>query len=464
MVRFLGQHLPVRAVILAVSESALVVLSLYFATVLQFREGQTVLQELARPETPLRFALVVVVFGLSLYYSEFYDLRVVRQSKKLLVRLLQAVVIAAGFLVVAYYFKPRLSLDGRVAAITVVSVVASILLWRKLLQVTGLFRGPQRKILVLGTGPAGIRLTEEIVSRPELNYKVVGFLDEKGENIGQSLVNPGIIGAAAQVGRIALREGVDQVVLSLAERRKQTPLRDLLQLKFAGIQVLDAHSVYEKLTGRILLDGLTPGWLISASGFCQSRFLLFAKRLSDIVFSLLGLLVSLPLMAGIAVLIWLETGTPLLFRQQRVGMNGRAFSILKFRTMHAQATECKQWAKDVDHQITRVGRWLRQCRFDELPQFFNVLRGNMSLIGPRPEQPHFCRMLEEEVPFFGLRHSIRPGITGWAQVKYQYGASVEESKIKLEYDLFYIKNLSLLLDLSILVETIKVVLRGKGAH
>ncbi len=450
---------------LAASESVLVVFCVLLAITLQFREGERILQELGRPETVMRFALVVVICGLSFYYNDLYDFRAVRQRAELFGRLLQAVGFACCVLALVYYLKPSLSLGWNVAAIAGLSMIVTLLVWRLFLDITGLFRGPRRRILIVGTGPVGIRLTQEIISRPELNLRVVGFLDEKGENIGKSLVNPGIIGSVAEVERVATRERVDQVVLSMAERRGQTPLRDLLQLKFCGMQLQDAHSLYERLTGRIALDQLTPGWLIASPGFHKSRFLLFAKRFIDVGCSLFGLLLFGPLMGVIALLIGAETGRPILFRQQRVGLHGRLFWMLKFRSMHQQAEQDgPQWAKEADLRVTRVGRWLRKFRLDELPQFLNVLRGDMSLAGPRPEQPHFCKMLGGQIPFFALRHTVRPGVTGWAQTKYSYGASVEQARTKLEYDLFYIKNLSFALDLAILLETAKVVLWGKGAH
>jgi exopolysaccharide biosynthesis polyprenyl glycosylphosphotransferase len=228
--------------------------------------------------------------------------------------------------------------------------------------------------------------------------------------------------------------------------------------------VEDAHSVYEKVTGKILLTNLAPSWLFLSAGFRKSRSLLAAKRCIDIAVSLLGIILGLPLMGLIAFAIWLETGLPILFRQQRVGLGQRPFTILKFRSMF-QDSEARgpSWALNNDPRITRVGRLLRKFRLDELPQLFNVLRGEMSLVGPRPEQTQLCAMLDERIPMYWRRHSVRPGVTGWAQVKYQYGSTIEETERKLEYDLYYIKNLSLKLDLSIILATFSVILFGRGA-
>jgi len=322
----------------------------------------------------------------------------------------------------------------------------------------------QERVLVVGTAQAGITLVREILVRPELNLKVVGFLDEKGENIGKSLVNPSIIGSVNQVGDIVKEKGVSRVILSLNERRGCTPVEQLLQLKFSGVLVEDAHSMYEKMTGKILLTNLAPSWLFLSAGFRKSRSLLAAKRCIDIAVSLLGIILGLPLMGVIAFAIWLETGLPILFRQERVGLGQHPFTILKFRSMF-QDSEAggPSWALNNDPRITRIGHLLRKSRLDELPQLFNVLRGEMSLVGPRPEQTQLRAMLDERIPMYWRRHSVRPGITGWAQVRYQYGSTIEETERKLEYDLYYIKNLSFKLDLAIILATFNVILFGRGA-
>jgi exopolysaccharide biosynthesis polyprenyl glycosylphosphotransferase len=218
------------------------------------------------------------------------------------------------------------------------------------------------------------------------------------------------------------------------------------------------------MTGRIIHERLSPSWLILSDGFRKSTMLVWIKRLIDVVVSLVSLILCLPLFALVSFAILLESGSPILFRQQRTGLRGRSFEMLKFRSMFNNAEDAgPQWASDGDNRVTRVGKWIRKFRIDELPQVINVLRGEMSIVGPRPERPEFVSMLEEQIPFYGLRHSVRPGITGWAQVKYQYGASVEETKTKLEFDLFYIKHLSVMLDLAVLFETMKVMISGRGA-
>ena len=465
MLKIGGQRVPPKTLLMAASDGFLIVAGLLFATFLRFlTDYGTVRENLHTRDTIWRFALVVVVCELSLYYNDLYSSQVINRHNVLIVRLLQALGVACVALAFLYYLEPGLSLGRGIAALAAPTILAMTLAWRVLLDRTGIILGGPERVLILGTGTAGIELVREIIHRPELHLKVVGFLDEKGENIGKSLVNPGIIGAAADVTSIVDQERIDHIVLSLAERRGCTPVRDLLHLKFAGVRVEDAHSCYERLTGRILLERLSPSWLILSDGFRKSRFLLAAKRAVDVAVSFLLLLFALPVMALVALAIWLETGSPILFRQTRVGLGGSHFQILKFRSMVQNAEENgPRWAVEGDGRITQVGQFIRKFRFDELPQLINVLRGEMSLVGPRPERPHFCSLLEQQIPFYGQRHALRPGVTGWAQIKYQYGSSVEDAKAKLEFDLFYIKNLSLMLDAAIIFETAKVMLLQRGA-
>jgi sugar transferase (PEP-CTERM system associated) len=450
--------------LLLITDSFLVTVALVGTTAANFVLSGAGPADTWTPGNLARFGLVVGVWAVALYYNELYDLRSSRRSVTL-IRLSQASGLACLALAALYYIHPGLGLGRAITAAAAPLIFLLLLSWRLVFDEKGALLNRCDRVLVVGTGEAGICLVREILKRPELNLKVVGFLDERGENIGKSLVNPGIIGGIQEVEEIAVREKIDRVILSLAERRGSTPLRQLLRLKFAGVGVEDAHSFYEKLTGRILLERLSPSWLILSEGFRKSASLNAVKRASDILLSLIAIILTLPLMGMVAVGIWIETGGPVLFRQERVGLWGREFEILKFRSMYQNAeANGPRWAVQGDKRITGVGRFIRKYRLDELPQFFNVLRGEMSLVGPRPERPHFCILLEQQIPLFSERHSVRPGITGWAQIKYQYGSTAEEAKEKLQLDLFYIKNLSFLLDAAIILETFKVVLMGRGSR
>lgn len=466
MLRIGGQKVPTPLLLLLAIDCFLIAVGLFLAVVLRFSVEHygLVLKYLLSLQTLFRFLIVILVCEISLYFNDLYDFRLMATRSEIVVRLLQAFGVACLALAVCYYIVPDLGLGRGIAALAAPVIVALTLGWRLVMAQDPHTLGSPERMLIMGTGPTGIALARDIISRPELQLKVVGFLDEKGENIGKSLVNPGIIGAATNVEEIARQEKIDHVVISLLERRGTMPVKQLLHLKFAGVKVEDAHSFYERMTGRIILERLSPSWLILSDGFRKSTLLIVAKRAIDVVFSLLALIACLPLFAVTALTIFLESGSPVLFRQERTGLNGKPFEMLKFRSMYKDAEAAgPQWAASGDHRITRVGKWIRMFRIDELPQVINVLRGEMSVVGPRPERPQFVSMLEEQIPFYGLRHFVRPGITGWAQVKYQYGASVEETKTKLEFDLFYIKHLSVMLDFAVLFETVKVVLSKRGA-
>lgn len=412
-----------------------------------------------------KVGLVTVVCGLSLYFNDLYDLAVVRRRADLLVHMMQAVGTTCLALALIYYLAPDAALGRGVAVMAAPLILSLLLSWRLLANLTGLLAKRNERVLVLGTGDTGISLVRQIIEHPEYNLNVIGFLDERGENIGKPLVNPRIIGAAADLEEIVARENVGRVILSMKERRGSTPLRQLLNLKFAGVTVEEVHSCFERLSGRIKLEHLSPSWLILSEGFKKSRFSLAAKRAMDLAVSSILLLLVSPLLPIVALAIYLDTGRPIFFRQTRVGYKGRRFELIKFRSMVQDAEQHgPQWASKADSRVTRAGRLLRKTRLDEIPQLLNIFRGEMSLVGPRPERPAFCQILEEQIPFFNLRHTVRPGLTGWAQVRFRYGASVDDTKGKLELDLFYLKNLSLFVDCAILFETIKVVVLGRGAH
>lgn len=459
-----GQKVPTRTILLIASDVTFILMGLILVTIVRFHDRAAVHTYLSNHLIFQRFGLVASVCVVSLYYNDLYNARVLSRRLEALVRLVQALGVTFIGLAILYYVDPDLSLGRGIALLAAPTILTFAFAWRWLLETSGWLATGVERLLLVGTSKTGITLVREIISRPELNLKVIGFLDEEGQNIGKPLVNPGIIGGAADVDVIAVRESVDRVVLSLAERRGKTPVRQLLQLKFEGIGVEDVESLYESICGRIMLENLSPSWLFLSEGFRKPKWLLLAKRAVDLTVSLVALLVLWPIFLFVALAILLETGRPILFRQERTGMRGRSFEVLKFRSMRKDAeANGPVWAAAKDDRITPFGHFIRKYRLDELPQLFNVLRGEMSLVGPRPERPFFCELLAQKIPFYDLRHYVRPGITGWAQVKYQYSASVEETKAKLEHDLFYVKHFSLVLDLAIIFETAKVMLNGHGS-
>jgi sugar transferase (PEP-CTERM system associated) len=342
---------------------------------------------------------------------------------------------------------------------------AIIVSWRLIYNHILKTRQFDQKILIVGSGPLATNIAKEIVERVDTGFKVIGFIADNPETVGEKLVSPCIIGDGSQILDIATRERMDRIIVALEERRGKFPDAQLLECKMKGIIVEDGIGFYERLTGRLQVESLRPSSLIFSEGFKKSKLSMWMKRVSGFSLSLIGLILLSPLILIISILIKMDSRGPVFYKQERVGEKGKIFKLLKFRSM-VEGAEANGpvWAGKNDDRITRIGQWIRKWRLDEIPQMVNVLKGDMSFVGPRPERAYFVEKLREEIPFYDQRFYVKPGITGLAQVKYQYGASKDDSLEKLRYDLYYIKNLSLLLDLLIIFETIKVVLSGKGAR
>ena len=411
-----------------------------------------------------KVGLVTLVCQLCLYYNDFYDLTLVHSNRELVVRLLQAAGAASIVLAALYFIVPTLMIGDGIFVSALFVFMVGIFGWRLLFNAMSRSLRLSERILVVGTGETARKVTRQILAQHEFAYRVVGFIDDDASRIGERIVNPGVIGTPADIARLITEHRIDRIIVGLADRRGKLPVDELLNAKMRGVRVEDATTTYERMTGKILIDDLRPSWLIFSDGFYVSRLMRWTKRAIDLVFSLLLALVAAPFMLLTAIGIALESGFPVLYRQERVGENGRPFTLCKFRSMRKDAeTGQPLWATDRDERVTRVGRFIRKTRLDELPQIWNVLRGDMSFVGPRPERPFFVAELAREIPFYMQRHAVKPGITGWAQVKYRYGASIEDAMEKLRYDLYYIKHLSIFFDLTIVFDTVKVVLFRKGA-
>jgi sugar transferase (PEP-CTERM system associated) len=322
----------------------------------------------------------------------------------------------------------------------------------------------EQRVLIVGTGPVARLVARQIKAQHDFGYHIVGCVTESNDAETDDLDMP-LLGTAADVSLLVLRHQIDRVVVSLSDRRGHLPIQELLRAKLSGVRIEDAATTYERISGKILTDGLAPSWLIFSDGFQASRGTRVVKRLVDVVLAATCLVVAAPLMLLTAVAVWLDSRGPVLYRQVRVGENDRLFTLCKFRSMRSDAERGKPiWATSNDSRVTRVGRVIRLTRLDELPQLLNVLRGDMSFVGPRPERPFFVQQLAADIPFYAERHAVKPGVTGWAQVKYRYGSSVEDAMEKLRYDLYYIKHLSIGFDLTIVIDTVKVILCAKGAQ
>ena len=331
----------------------------------------------------------------------------------------------------------------------------------RFLQIAGL----RKRLLILGDGKLATDLARVLVADRQHRFELIGFLSLDPSRVNSQFINPKVIGTVDGLFELAERYRVQTVAVCFEDRRGTMPMETLLDVKSMGIEVVDGHRLYEEHCGRLSIDELKPSFLIFSTGFQRKPVVMTLKRLVDILGSILGLILLAPLLFLIALFIKLDSSGPVLYRQTRIGFQGYPYILLKFRSMrHDAEAEGVKWADVADHRITRLGGWLRKLRLDELPQFLNVLKGEMSLIGPRPERPHFVHELRTLIPFYDLRHTVRPGITGWAQTCFQYAASIEDSHMKLQYDLYYVKNLSLWLDFLILLRTIQVVLLGSGAR
>ncbi|HTV00738.1 MAG TPA: TIGR03013 family XrtA/PEP-CTERM system glycosyltransferase [Luteitalea sp.] len=454
------QRVTWRSAVLISFETALLVGALLAATIA--RLGQDVLAGEEISTYVWKALLVAGVCQVCLYYAELYDLRVVADRRELFVRILQALGASSMILAALYFWFPALVIGRGVFLIAAFVVVTLVAGWRFAFEYTVGRVGPTERLLVVGTGAAAVSLAEELRSRrQELGAEIVGFVDPDGPHADATV---DIIGTVDDIPRIVRENNVERVVVSLADARGKLPMGKLLEMKLDGVVFDHLASVYEEYTGKIAVENLRPSWLIFSEGFRKSRALTTTKRVADILAALVLLCLAAPVMLLVAIAVRLSSSGPAMYHQKRVGQHGRTFTVHKFRSMrvNAEAGTGAVWASRNDSRVTPVGAFLRKVRLDELPQLWNVLRGEMSLVGPRPERPEFVEMLTREIPFYGQRHAVKPGLTGWAQVCYAYGASVDDSMEKLQYDLFYIKNLSIGLDLFILFKTVQTVVLKRG--
>lgn len=414
-----------------------------------------------------RSVLVTMVLQVSLHYFDMYDVRTLAASRSVLVGVLRALAVTSLVLAVLYFFVPALAVGRGVFALATAPISLVVTGWRIAFEWLSLRGAPTERILILGTNLAAVNLARELSERrSELGLEVVGFVDTDPQAVGRSVLNSTVLGVTREIPEIVRTNRVDRVVVSLSDARGKLNMDELVVMKLnQGVRFDHLASVYEEYTGKIAVENLRPSWVIFSEGFRKTRLLTASKRISDIVLALVGLLLAAPVMAVVALVVRYTSPGPVIYRQVRVGKDGRLITIFKFRSMRvdAEAGTGAVWAATKDPRVTPVGRFLRRSRLDEIPQLLNVLRGDMSFVGPRPERPEFVAELTKQIPFYGQRHVVRPGVTGWAQVRHRYGASVEDSQEKLQYDLFYIKHLSMLFDLFILTETVKTVLMRRGS-
>ena len=456
-----------RSMVLVTGEAFLLIASVIISSVVV--AGPYAWDLLTDNTAVFRVLLIVMVCQVSLHYVDLYDLRTITGTRDLVVRLLRALGAASVILGITYWLFPLLVVEQGVFVLFAAIALLLVIAWRSAFEWVTSHLAPRERLLLVGTSPAAVTLARELFERrQELGVDIVGFVDPDPARVGAPVINPGVVGTIDDIPALTASMRVDRVVVSLSDERGKLPMGQLLDVRLrTGVAFDHLASVYEEYTGKIALENLRPSWLIFSAGFRKTRMLLVAKRTFDIVAAVCGLVLASPLMLLAATIVKLESpGDPILYHQERVGLNGKVFTIHKFRTMRtdAEAGTGPIWSRANDTRVTSVGRFMRKTRLDEIPQLWNVLSGEMSLIGPRPERPSFVEQLTQQIPFYGQRHVVKPGLTGWAQVRYSYGASVEDAVEKMQYDLFYVKNLSMRFDLVIAFETVKTVLLRRGAR
>ena len=466
MLRIFKQYYPIRNIFFFIGEGIAIFAAVTIASWLLLNIGLFGLNRWLF----LKIFLISLVCQTCLYYNDLYDLKITDSFQELGIRLLQALGTAAIILAGIYLVFPKTIVGSGIFAVSILFVIILIVSWRfgyALILSHGMFN---QRIILLGSNLLAQDILDEINKRKDSGYTVaVNVWDSKEvSNFLSNQIQTETIYKKDYDGLCELAEELDikKVVVAIKERRGALPLKELVKCRVKGIDVIEGTSFYEMLAGKLIVDQINPACIIFSEGFYKSRTRRFFKRSTDLIISLIMLILFLPLILVTAILIRIDSTGPVLFSQERVGKNKKPYLLYKFRSMiqDAEKQSGPVWASNNDKRITRVGRVIRKWRIDEIPQLWNVLKGDMSFVGPRPEREFFVKKLEEIIPYYGERFSVKPGITGWAQVCYSYGASVDDAVEKVNYDLFYIKNMSVFMDLMIILRTIKIVLFGKGAR
>lgn len=456
----LKKYYPVRNIIFFLGEGALIFLAI--AGVYLSELGS----EAFFPVAPLFFgrALVVTfVFQLCLYYFDLYDLSIIPSFSENAARITQAFGFGCIALGLVYFFFPIIIISTKIFWTAYFAICLIVSIWRFVY-----FRILERRmftqsVALVGTGNLAADIATVVENKKDCGYKIQAFIGENGPRGNPHQVP--CFQNNKKLLELSYLKQIEKIVLALDERRGNVPAHELIACKLMGITIVDGVGFYEELTGKVLVEKVNPSWILFSEGFKVGRCTRMCKRFIDIAVSTIGLVVSLPVTLLSALIIKLESPGPVFYAQERVGERGDLFRVLKFRSMRSDAEkDGPVWARTNDDRVTRYGGIIRKLRIDEIPQMINVLKGDMSFVGPRPERPVFVNELEKKIPYYSMRHTVKPGITGWAQVFYPYGASEEDALRKLEYDLYYIKNLTLRMDLWVIFQTVKIVLFQKGAR
>jgi len=461
---FFNRYFPIKQLYLWISE-----LIIIFITLLLMEyaiSSFTALNVIYYDPFAVKTTLMVVVYMLTLYYFDIYSPELYRPSQQMIVKLVQALIVATVTLLGIYYISPQISVWKGMLLVNALILPPLITSWRSLFSHVTNVQLPKEKVLIVGAGDLATKIGKKIYEESHHGLQLVGFIANDLERMERLIVHPGLVGGFGDIARIVRDKEIKRIIVAVADRRATLPMSALLDCKLNGVSIEEGETFNERLEGKVPLDQLKPSWLVFSDGFKSLRSRKILKRILDIFLSMLLMIPAAPLLLITPLFIKLESKGPVIFKQKRVGENGREFDIYKFRSMScdAEASTGPVWAREKDNRVTRIGAFIRKVRIDELPQLFNVIKGDMSFVGPRPERQFFVDQLKKEIPYFEMRTVVKPGITGWTQVKYPYGATIEDAREKLQYDIYYIKNMSPILDFIIFFMTVKVVLFGKGAR
>jgi sugar transferase (PEP-CTERM system associated) len=463
MIRLLKVFIPAGTLTLFVSEVLLVASAFIFATYIVLEVDPTVF--LLYDGGLSRIALVVISILVGLHLHDLYS-QIQVKSRIVLIQQL-CMVMGAAFLAQSLiaYLNANLRVPIRVMLVGSGIAVAAIFCWRLLFSAFAFQLVGRDRLLLVGGSPLLEDIAQYIVDHPESGLEIAGYLDDRHET-GAVLPGGKLLGSMGSLRDIVRTTQPHRIVVGLFERRNRMPVGELLELRFAGNVIEEAANTYERVCGRVCLKEIRPSQLIFSGELGPRPQNLVYQRLTNMIVAVIGIIVAFPLMLLTALAVRLSSPGAVLYRQTRVGLDGALFTLYKFRSMRADAELATGavWAQKDDPRVTTVGRIIRRIRFDELPQLYNVLKGEMSIVGPRPERPEFVKALNEQIPYYRQRHCVRPGITGWAQVNYKYGDTLQDTITKLEYDLYYIKNMSMSLDTYVLFDTLKAMLLSRGAQ
>jgi sugar transferase (PEP-CTERM system associated) len=464
VLRLFKKNYPIRNIFFVIAEGLTIYLALLTTTLLMTDHDIRQIDQLMI----LKMMLITLVCQASMYYNDLYDIRLSESIIILAIHLLQAMGIAAICLGIIYFIFPHLIVGDWVFMVSLGFLIVLIAGWRFLYRYVldiGLFN---QKIAILGSGPLAHKIIDQIKDQKDSGYTISFVVNSCGPQRGSSIEEsrPKEQPDYSHLCDTIHANKIKKVVVALEEKRGCFPTKELLECRMNGIEIINGYSFYENLTGKLVVEHLEPSWLIFSDGFHKSKTTRFLKRSIDLILSVVMIVMLSPLMLVVAILLKMDSNGPVIYSQDRLGEFGRPYRIHKFRSMIQDAEKYTgpKWADEDDPRITRVGRFIRKWRIDEIPQLFNVLKGEMSFVGPRPERAYFAKELEQKIPLFRERLNVKPGITGWAQICYNYGASVEDAIEKLNYDLFYIKNMSIFMEVMIVLRTIKTVIGGEGAR